>query len=183
MATTSTVIETNEPELIAAVLRKDRKAMGEFVSRYSDRIYSYVHHRLIPREDMVEDLVQDVFLVGLAGLKEFRGGASLESWLLGIARNKVADYYRGRLREPMVLDETSDTTQPELAVESQADEMLDRKRQQEKTSLVLKGLPEVYSLVLLWRYWENKSAQEMAQTLKTAALWPAEKALLGRWAD
>ena len=162
MVLASTVIENNEHELIAAVLRKDRKAMAEFVSRYADKIYSYIRHRLIPREDMVEDLVQDVFLVGLAKLQEFHGGSSLEFWLLGIARNKVGDYYRARLREPMVLDESVENTQPELAIESLADEILDRKRQQEKTSLVLKSLPEIYSLVLLWRYWENKSAQEMA---------------------
>lgn len=162
MVLASTVIETNEPDLIAAVLRKDRKAMAEFVSRYADKIYSYVRHRLIPREEMVEDLVQDVFLVGLAGLKEFRRGSSLETWLLGIARNKVGDYYRSRLREPMALDESSENSQPELVIEFLADELLDRKRQQEKTALILKSLPDVYSLVLLWRYWENKSAQEMA---------------------
>ena len=101
MVLVSTVTETNETDLVAAILRKDRKAMAEFVSRYADKVYSYVRHRLIPREDMVEDLVQDVFLVGLAGLKEFRSGSSLDTWLLGIARNKVSDYYRSRLREPM----------------------------------------------------------------------------------
>ena len=67
MVMVTTAIETNERDLIAAVLRKDRKATAEFVSRYADKIYSYVRYRLIPRGDMVDDLVQDVFLVGLGG--------------------------------------------------------------------------------------------------------------------
>jgi RNA polymerase sigma-70 factor (ECF subfamily) len=159
MAPVSSAIEADERDLIRAVLRKDRKAAAEFVSRYADKIYSYVRYRLIPRADMVEDLVQEVFLAGLGRLHDFRGDSGLEEWLLGIARHKVEDYYRSRLREPMALDESPD---PEPAIESQTDELLDRERVQEKTAAVLKNLPEIYSLVLLWRYWEKKSAQEMA---------------------
>ena len=78
MVTVSSATETDEPDLISAVLRKDRKATAEFVSRYADRIYSYVRYRLIPRGDMVDDLVQEVFLEGLGGLKDFRGDSKLE---------------------------------------------------------------------------------------------------------
>ncbi len=161
MVMVSSPMEIDERDLIGAVLRKDRKATAEFVTRYADKIYSYVRYRLIPRGDMVDDLVQEVFLVGLAGLKDFRGVSSVEDWLLGIARHKVGDYYRSRLREPLALDE-SEGSQPELAVEANTGDLLDRERLQEKTSLVLKSLPEIYSLVLLWRYWEKKNAQEMA---------------------
>ena len=162
MVAASSAIETDEHDLIDAVLRRDRKATAEFVSRYSDKVYSYVRYRLIPRGDMVDDLVQDVFLAGLGGLRDFRRDAGLQDWLLGIARNKVGDYYRSRLREPLALDEASEGSQPELVIESRADELIDRERLQEKTALVLRALPEVYSLLLLWRYWEKKSAQEMA---------------------
>lgn len=160
MATVSDAIETDERDLAAAVLRKDRKAAAEFVSRYADKVYSYVRHRLAPRADMVDDLVQEVFLAGLGRLEDFRGDSGLQDWLLGIARHKVGDYYRRRLREPMALDESS--ALPELAMESQAGELLDRERLQRKALLVLRNLPEIYGLVLLWRYWEKKSAQEMA---------------------
>jgi hypothetical protein len=42
--------------LVAAVLKKDRKATAEFVARYADVLYSYVRSRLAPRYDQVEDL-------------------------------------------------------------------------------------------------------------------------------
>ena len=112
MVKISNAIDSDEISLVEAILRKDRKATAEFVSRYTDKIYSYVRYRLIPRGDMVEDLVQDVFLEGLGGLKNFRGDSTLEDWLLGIARHKIGDYYRSRLREPMALDESSGNPQP-----------------------------------------------------------------------
>jgi RNA polymerase sigma factor (sigma-70 family) len=44
-----------------------------------------------------------------------------------------------------------------------AEETIDRKRVAERTREVLKRLPEAYSVALLWRYWENRSAREMAE--------------------
>ena len=86
-------------ELVAAVLRRDRKATAEFVSLHADGIYAFVWNRLLPRTELVEDIVQDVFLAALDSLSKFQGTSSLRSWLLGIARHKVEDCYRARLRE------------------------------------------------------------------------------------
>src|SRR5919201_5004602 len=74
-----------ERELVAAVLRKDRKATARFVADYTDSVYAYVRHRLAPRADLVDDVVQEVFLAALGGLSSFLGNAPLRSWLLGIA--------------------------------------------------------------------------------------------------
>src|SRR5947199_9983456 len=93
--------EIDEQELIAAVLRKDRKASAEFVARYADAVYSYVRHRLLPRTDLVDDLVQDIFLSAWESLSSFRGASPVRSWLIGIARHRVEDYYRSRLRDPL----------------------------------------------------------------------------------
>src|SRR5499425_1962019 len=96
--------QLSDRDLVADVLRKDRKATAEFVSRYADHVYAYVRRRLIPRTDPVEDLVQEVFLAAWESLDKFRGDSSLRNWLLGIARHKVEDHYRKRLRE-LQLDE------------------------------------------------------------------------------
>ena len=47
-------------------------------------------------------------------------------------------------------------------MEVDVDELLDRGRVQEKARRVLGTLPEAYRLALLWRYWEKRSAHEMA---------------------
>ena len=158
-----TAAVSDDLRLAEAVLRKDRKATAEFVNRYADPIYSYLWRRLIPRADLVDDLVQEVFLAAWESLGAYQGQAPLRAWLLGIARHKVEDHYRARLREPEPLadQETEPDTMP--AVEPMIDKLLDRGRLERKTKRVLEQLPETYSAVLLWRYWEHRSAQEMAQ--------------------
>ncbi len=161
MFTAAKQMETSDSDLIAAVLDRDRKATAEFVERYSNCIYSYVRYRLVPRADMVDDVVQDVFLAAWRALPEFRAESSLQEWLLGIARHKVEDYYRKRLREPEALtDSNEDENEP--AVDTPIDELLDRERAAQKASTVLGELTEIYALVLLWRYWEQRSTEEIA---------------------
>src|SRR5437867_1308301 len=104
-------LASNERLLLDAVLKKDRKATAEFVSRYADPIYGYVSQRLAPRADLVEDLVQEVFLVALQKLDTFAGKSSVLAWLLGIAKHKVEDLYRARLREPESFSDIEDSSQ------------------------------------------------------------------------
>jgi RNA polymerase sigma-70 factor, ECF subfamily len=152
----------NDIRLVAEILRKDRKATAEFVERFADCVYSYVRRRVMPQAEAVEDLVQEVFLAAWNSLGSFRGEASLRHWLLGIARHKIEDYYRKRLREPEVPEEI-DEELPELVVIPKYEDELDRAANLEKTYRVLAKLPENYGLVLLWRYLEQRSASEMAR--------------------
>ena len=68
-----------DAELVRAVLQRDRKATAEFVSLHSDAIYAYVRRRLVPRVDLVDDIVQDVFVAALGGLAGFAGTSSLRN--------------------------------------------------------------------------------------------------------
>lgn len=64
----------------------------------------------------------------------------------------------------------SDFAQDDLAGdgESEIETSLDRKRLHEKTQRILASMPRQYSVALLWRYWEQRSAREMAvQTGRT----------------
>ncbi len=154
--------QNQELSLIQAVLQKDRKATAEFVSLHADAIYAYIRSRLAPRFDFVEDLVQEVFLAAWGNLSKFRGASSLRNWLLGIARHKVEDYYRLRLRDPEGFegDDESDITLP--SQDPTIDTLIDRDRLQNKVWRILQSLPESYRLILLWRYWEKKSSSSIA---------------------
>ncbi len=146
---------------MAQVLAKDRKATADFVARCADWLYSYLRHRLALRTEMVEDLMQETLLAAWQSLPNFRGDASLRSWVLGIARHKVEDYYRRRIREAELSDE--DDSPPEPAVIPMFEQQLDSAVQQKRVQETLALLPEAYSLALIWRYRESKSIREMAQ--------------------
>jgi RNA polymerase sigma-70 factor (ECF subfamily) len=151
----------DERELIASVLRKDRKAAARLVAAHIDAVYAYARHRLTPHADLVDDVVQDVFLAALKGLAAFHGQSSLRTWLLAIARHKIEDIYRQRLRAIQVLDLESTDDGP-TAIEMPVDEELDQARAGAKARRVLEQMPERYSLLLLWRYWEQRSTRDVA---------------------
>src|SRR5262249_46949550 len=90
--------------LVTAVLQRDRKATAEFVNTCTDAVYSFIRRRLSPRHDLVDDLVQEVFIAAWESLNSFRGTSPLRAWLLGIARHKVEDYYRRLLQSVQPLD-------------------------------------------------------------------------------
>jgi RNA polymerase sigma-70 factor (ECF subfamily) len=163
--------------LVAAVLRKDRKATADFVARHADAVYGYVRARLAPRHDEVEDLVQEVFLSAWQGLGKYRATGSLQAWVMGIARHKVEDHYRQRLRAPESLEE-DDQGPATPAVEPEVHQLLEEDQIRKKTSQVLASLPEQYRLALIWRYWERVSAREMAH--KTGKTEKAIERLLAR---
>lgn len=157
----------SDRELAAEVLRRDRKATAEFVVRFADHVYSYVQRRLVPRMDLVDDLVQEIFLAAWENLDKFRGDSSLSNWLLGIARHKVEDHYRKSLREVQLLDEEEGSS-PEHVDFLDGEEVHDRQVAEKKVQGILASLPEAYSVVLLWRYWEKRSLREIAgETGKT----------------
>jgi RNA polymerase sigma-70 factor (ECF subfamily) len=151
---------SEDERLVAAILVKDRKAAAELVSRHADAVYAYVRRRLAPRADLVDDVVQEVFLAALGSLASYRGAAPLRSWLLGIARHKVEGYYRERLRSAEPLDGDGQTAL--VDGDPAPDEQVSRVQTEARAHEILASLPEAYSLVLLWRYWENRSVREMA---------------------
>lgn len=146
-------------QLAAAMLTRDRKAAAEFVLRLSDPLVHYIRSRLQPRWEDVDDLVQDTFLTALRSLPSYRGDSPLRAWVLGIARHKVEDHYRQRIQRAVLPEDAIDM---ELMDDPGLDELLDKTRAEARTAAVLSSLPEQYRVVLLWRYWEQRSAMEMS---------------------
>ena len=96
---------------------------------------------------------------------------------MGIARHKVEDYYRQRLRAPESIDDPDHVTDvpaagPEIL------EFLEQTELRKKTWEVLEQLSEPHRLALTWRYWDKASAREMAQ--KTGKTEKAIERLLAR---
>ncbi len=162
------LLPSDEARLIADVLLGDRKAIADFILRYSDTVFSFLHRRLDDRTT-VEDLCQEVFLVAWSKLSSFEGRSSLKTWLCAIAQNKVADFYRKQIRELPLEDEREEqayslSNSPLIDIE----EDFDRRIQEEKIRSTLLLLPEGYRAVLRWRYWDGQSLQDISlQTGRT----------------
>lgn len=151
-----------ERPLLDAIRDRDRKAIARFVDLHADAVYAFVHHRL-DRPEVIDDLVQETFLAASSALAHFRGESEIRTWLLGIARHKIGDYYREKLREIVLADELDKESPPaSLTVAPKLDEELDRQRRDARTRRILSTLPDQYRTVLVWRYWDQRPVAEMA---------------------
>jgi RNA polymerase sigma-70 factor, ECF subfamily len=131
------------------------------LSRHASAVKKYVHFRLAPRADHADDIVQDVFLAAWENLHAYRGNSSLRSWLMGIARNKVRDYYRAILREPRPLETANENFRIKISP-LEFDDQLEKEFARKKTWEILHKLPKKYRVVLIWRYWNECSVKALA---------------------
>lgn len=153
---------SDDRRIVSGVLAKDRKVTAEFVSRCADWIYPFVRHRLVPRGELVEDLMQEILLTAWQALPNFRGDATLRSWVMGIARHKLEDYYRKRIREVEVSEDDDDSL-PNQVTTPAIEQQLDSVAQQKRVQRTLAMLHKAYALALIWQYRDEKSVRDMAQ--------------------
>jgi|SRR5689334_3166897 len=91
----NTSVEIGErPQLCDPTVWVDKH--GDSLLRYA---LSYVRDKQI-----AEDLVQDTFLAALSCHSKFAGGSSERTWLIGILKHKVIDYYRAVKRQNTVCE-------------------------------------------------------------------------------
>lgn len=82
----------SEP-LIEAIRGGDAQAWSQLVAEYHGRLLAFARSQLRQESD-AEDAVQETFVGLLKSLGDFRGEASLETWLFQILRRRIADQYR-----------------------------------------------------------------------------------------
>jgi RNA polymerase sigma-70 factor (ECF subfamily) len=68
-----------------------------WVDAHGDVLYRYALAR-VRRADLAEDLVQETFLAALKSQDRFQGRSTERTWLTGILRHKILDFYRSRSR-------------------------------------------------------------------------------------
>ncbi len=144
--------------------------MGELYDRYFDRLYSLVFNQVDRNKEVAEDIVQETFLAALKSSKGFKGRSSAYTWLCSIAYHKVADYYRRRARERkrMVsgidVDTVEDAENP--GRQPQPDSLIESAETRQVVHEALSSLPWDYRQVLILKYVEDMSVQEISHVME-----------------
>jgi RNA polymerase sigma factor (sigma-70 family) len=81
--------------LLEQIRQGSSDGWAQLVKRYSGRLAAFARSKVGKAGD-ADDLVQETFISFLKGLPDFRGQASLETYLFGILRRRIVDWYRGR---------------------------------------------------------------------------------------
>ncbi|HEU0053670.1 MAG TPA: sigma-70 family RNA polymerase sigma factor, partial [Longimicrobium sp.] len=78
--------QMDDSQVVAAHLAGDRKAFGELVERYQNRLLNFVYRTTGDRE-RAEDLVQEAFLRVYRHLDRFDQSRKFSTWIYTIASN------------------------------------------------------------------------------------------------
>ncbi len=93
--------KARDKELIKKAQDGDRKAFGELVRVYHDKIYMLVFHMIHNSAD-ADDLTQEAFLRAYRGLKSFNFKSEFYTWLYRIAVNVTLNQIRKAKRRSTV---------------------------------------------------------------------------------
>jgi RNA polymerase sigma-70 factor (ECF subfamily) len=107
---------SEEPTTAASPYATAQRAASSPTSRLSDPktwveehgnyLFRYALIR-VRNETVAEDLVQDTLLAAFQGKERFSGQSTERSWLTGILKHKVLDYFRRQARERTVMADDS----------------------------------------------------------------------------
>jgi len=145
--------EASDEALVLSAQDGDRNAFGALYQRYSRMVHGILLAR-VPRQ-VVEDLLQDVFLQALPRLGSLRDATRFGGWLAAIARNRANDHHR-QSRPTEELCEVSgagDTRQTRRAEVSDGHFLLQ----------AVRSLPEAYRETLILRFVEGMTGPEIAE--------------------
>jgi RNA polymerase sigma-70 factor (ECF subfamily) len=70
-----------------------RKEVKRLINQHAEALYSYALMR-VGKQEIAEDLVQDTLLAALQSWESFAGNSSEKTWLIGILRHKILDFFR-----------------------------------------------------------------------------------------
>jgi RNA polymerase sigma-70 factor (ECF subfamily) len=155
-------------------LFEDDRAFRDWYDRAVPRVYGYLFDRCGGLRTVAEELTQQAFIEAVRHRTRFDGRSDPITWVLSIARHKLADHYRRLAREErrhlrLVSGPPSE--------EGWADPR-DTTESSEGVLRALRGLPSMQRAALALHYMDELSVVETARELgKTEA---AVESLLSR---
>ena len=154
-------MRTEDGYIIQQCLDGNAAAFGFLVKKYKEPVYALAYSQVHNFHD-AQDITQEVFIKAYRKLRDLRRWDNFMGWLCRITNNMCRDWLRSRARRPDL-----------EFVEDQDPGILDRFSMDsyhenivyESIQNVLDSLPELYSQVLILRYFGGMTTREMSRFL------------------
>ena len=158
----------DDATLLAAAQNGDRAAVEALIVRYQPRVMRFGLRMCRDRAD-AEDIVQETLLAAARGLRQFRGGSSLSTWLYTIARSYCIKKHRRSKFAPTheaSLDDDANQEAKQLPTSERTPEQAAMDQElQVALSRAIDGLEPMYKEVLVLRDVEGLTAPEVAEVV------------------
>lgn len=154
---------------IKQVLKGDQSAYADIVSLYQQSLHQ-VCYRMLGNKEEAEDAAQEAFIKAYIHLHTYDQKRKFSTWLYRIATNLCIDRIRKK-KPDYYLDAEVPGTEgldmySQLAVdEPLPEEELERMELQERIQYEISRLPDKYRAVIILKYIEELSLQEISDIL------------------
>ena len=146
-----------EEQLIHRLMVGEAGALREFYREQAPRLLKWLSSRVKNDED-AQELVHDTFLHLIDSLPVFRSRSSLTTYLYGIAKHEVADYWRKKYAKKAIL------TVP-LVDQIYTERVYSAKKTAARVEQAYRQLLPQERWMLVWKYEEARSVAEIARRL------------------
>lgn len=158
----------SDTELVKLSLQNPEK-FGQIVERYQAKLLRYIRRFSGVSLECAEDILQETFLKAYRYLNDFDQNLSFNSWIYRIAHNETVNYLRKNKQKTVALD-VPDEDGKMLADILTTDFDLEAQIGSENLAVQVRELLQTLSAdfreVLILRYLEEKSYQEISEILK-----------------
>ncbi|MCB0652574.1 MAG: RNA polymerase sigma-70 factor [Saprospiraceae bacterium] len=149
-----------DAELLDLLHRDGEKAVEILFREHYDSLCRAVY-RVLPKAEVVEDLVQDVFFELWRKHESLQINTSIKAYLRRAAVNKTLNYIRDQRLKTVDVEKS-----PDLHSKfTEAPENLEASEMQERIDLAIDELPEKCRMVFVLSRFEEKSYKEIAEDL------------------
>jgi RNA polymerase sigma-70 factor (ECF subfamily) len=155
------LVESNDCEVIEGCKRGEPDAFLLLFNAHKDKVYS-IAFRYSGNEAVALDIAQETFLKLFSVIGDFRGDASFDSWLYRLVVNHCIDDKRRGRRLVAVVEGLVDAIWS--SSETTLEDLL-RSEVEENVQVAINKLPEEQRIVIVLRYTESLSYEEIAQIL------------------
>lgn len=160
-------ITPESDEHLARLATTDQTAFAILLSRYEAKLYRYIRRQTDAPHEECEDILQEVFLKTYRYLHSFDPSLSFSTWIYRIAHNETISHFRKRSVRPRTIpEEEGELYLQNIATEIDMIEEIDTKALQHSIRESLSKLGPKYTDVLILRYLEEKSYEEISDILK-----------------
>lgn len=149
----------DEKTLIKKAQKGDTEAYGVIYKKYFQKLYRYCKFNT-KSDEQAKDICQESFVKAWKKLRDFKteGQWSIQAFLFTIARNLIID--ATRKKKEFALEEFES-----LPDEQDLYEEIDRQQDISRVRNVLSKLEDFERQIILLRYFEEMSSQEVAHIL------------------
>jgi RNA polymerase sigma-70 factor, ECF subfamily len=175
----------DESELVSELQAGSEAAFDVLITHYHAPVYNLILGMLADPSDAA-DGTQEVFLKAFKGIRSFRQGSSLKTWLYRIAIREALNHrrwFKRHLQKNVSIDAEPEEGQSKLEIEDMHATPYDQLASREIQSVVqgaLNEVPDVFRSAVILRDLEGLSYEEVAEVLECSVGTVKSRILRGR---